>query len=430
MSGVARLMMLGGLSLATGSISMMGCGGTGMEPLSTPKAVLETREDSAIDGADDRMDVYAHPDADLRDLAMRSVATMMHRRSAPTAADLYSSTTLGQFENLCTTERFWNDPILGSCTGTLIDDDLILTAGHCVSGRYDCDNKSWVFNYYRTSATTIGPISDADVFRCKEIVHLDTAPGSDHAIIRLDRPATPRFTPARVAYGNHAMMGGHPVAMIGSPSGTPLKIDAGGVMLSGTATDAPEASLDAFPGSSGSGVFSRDGYALTGVVYASGSPFYEANGTCRVAARQYYAHTQLHAMPAILRNLCLYTPGFQSQRLCFNLKGYVEGISSGNLTGWAFDRTHPTLPVGVLATFDKPIWDYDPSTVVASGTADISRADVNRWYGITTGHGFSIPVPAQFWDGQSHKVYVYATDTQPMGPIEELSGSPYTFTLP
>ncbi|XXF80152.1 serine protease [Myxococcaceae bacterium GXIMD 01537] len=422
-ASLRTVFVLGILSLTTGSLT--GCGASGDVPSATDES-LETREDKAIVGNDDRTDVYAHPDATLRDLAMHSTPVLWKGVTAvPSAADV-SYPTLTMAENLCPTERFRNDPIIASCSGVLIDNDLVLTAGHCIDASLGCSYWKWVFNYYRTSDTTMAPITADDVFTCSQIVLRTQTTDVDYAIVRLDRPATPRFTPARIAYGRNAFVPGHPVAMIGSSDRTPLKIDAAG-QLAWPDTDNPWTSLDTFPANSGSAVYSREGYTVTGVVFAAIAPYYESNGTCNVARTTTSRGAMFYAMRPILETLC--ATGFSSQRLCFNIKGTIEGSSpTGDIVGWAFDnRPDPSVSLALIVVFDGVLWNG--TGTVVSATGNILRTDVNQYYGITGGHGFSIPVPAQFRDGQNHTVRVYAIDSAPLGPVEELSNSPWTFSI-
>ena len=47
---------------------------------------------------------------------------------------------------LCKNEKFLNQPSGANCTGFLIAEDKLLTAGHCVSFDSDCEEFYWVFD--------------------------------------------------------------------------------------------------------------------------------------------------------------------------------------------------------------------------------------------------------------------------------------------
>nr|WP_254625158.1 ricin-type beta-trefoil lectin domain protein [Myxococcus sp. CA051A] len=351
----------------------------------------------------------------------------MVRGGPPTQSELTTTAPrLAVEENLCSTERFLDEPVLGDCSGVLIDDDLVLTAGHCVTASNACTWK-WVFNYYRPSAGTYATISEDDFFACDEIVLRSSPPAPDFAIIRLDRPATPRFTPARVAYGRQAFVTGHEVALIGSPSGLPLKIVSEGVITGGAANDNPSTSLDAMHGNSGSAVYSRNGYTVVGVLHsANGGDDYDPNGTCNVLASWVHAESDFLAMPVILNTLCS-KPGFQSDRLCTPLRWHMDGVSpTGVITGGAFDRRNLAHALPIIAVFGAPLEIL--GGVQVSVTANLPNPSVIRRFGITGDHGFSLTVPAQFHDGLPHPVYFYTVDPV-AGTLSGMAGSPIQATV-
>lgn len=241
-------------------------------------------------GTDDRTDVYAHPDMALRTLAQQSVVALMR----PATIDLsdpmnveFNSTPLGEGRNLCPGERFAADPTAAFCSGTLIDDDLVLTAGHCVDTMMDCTNTRLVFNYYRNGAGTLQRVTSDDVFSCAAILarELRTLPdGSqqDYAILRINRAATPRFTPAVVRPG-YAVTAGQRITVIGFGSGIPAKIDSGGRVTDPRADsrDFFQANTDTFQGNSGSGVFDTASREVVGIL-VRGATDYVMRGACTV----------------------------------------------------------------------------------------------------------------------------------------------------
>ncbi len=241
-------------------------------------------------GTDNRADVYAHADATLRARAQQSTVALMKPSALNTTNPnnvTFSAQTLGAYYNLCTTERFREDLTPAFCSGTLIDDDLVLTAGHCITSATDCTNTRFVFNFYRTAATAMQTVTTADIFSCQSIV--TRAQGTingqnlDYAVVRLDRAATPRFTPAPVRAGNTALSAGQPVTVIGSGSGIPFKIDSGGAVRDARAgtLDYFVATTDTFGGNSGSGVYEMSGYTVAGIL-VRGETDYVMNGSCRV----------------------------------------------------------------------------------------------------------------------------------------------------
>ncbi|WP_224248393.1 serine protease [Hyalangium gracile] len=285
-SAARRARVLGTL-LCT--LAAAGCGPLEEGAVPEQEALGESKA-PVVYGTDNRMDVYAHPDATLRARAQQATVALMRPSSINTSNPnnvTFSASTLKAAFNLCTTERFLEDPTPAFCSGTLIDDDLVLTAGHCITSASDCSNTRFVFNFYRPTASTLQTVTTADVFACQTIVarQQSTVNGRnlDYAVVRLDRAATPRFVPAPIRAGNSPMNVGQAVTVIGSGSGIPFKIDSGGAVRDARAgtLDYFIASTDTFGGNSGSGVYENGGYTVAGIL-VRGETDYVSNGSCRI----------------------------------------------------------------------------------------------------------------------------------------------------
>ncbi len=254
-----------------------------------------------IYGDDDRRDVYDHPDMALRTLAQQSIVALM-RTDAINATDpanvTFNSMTLREGYNLCAGQRFADDPTAAHCSGTLIDGDLVLTAGHCFTApgtdggaeAATCANTRFVFKYYRDAAGRLATVTSNDVFSCAEVitrVERTEADGRrlDYAVVRLDRSAAPRFTPAQVARRNAPARVGQSVTVIGFGSGIPAKIDSGGAVTDLRAgNDYFEVNTDTFQGNSGSGVFDTQSRDMIGIL-VRGATDYVAMGSCQIVNR-------------------------------------------------------------------------------------------------------------------------------------------------
>ncbi|WP_163784213.1 trypsin-like serine peptidase, partial [Myxococcus vastator] len=273
------------------SVSVAACGpAPEMDPVDEKSPELGAEQQEVIYGADHRTDVYAYTaSAALRQRAEKSTVALMRPSALNTSNPnniTFNASTLQSAYNLCSTQRFLSDPTPAFCSGTLIDDDLVLTAGHCISTS-DCSNTRFVFNFYRTSASGLQTVTTQDVFSCQSIVarELGTVNGRnlDYAIARLDRPATPRFEPAPIRPGSAALPVNTGVSVIGSGSGIPFKIDDGGWVRdarSGT-VDYFIANTDTFGGNSGSGVYENDNFTVAGIL-VRGETDYVNQGSCRV----------------------------------------------------------------------------------------------------------------------------------------------------
>jgi V8-like Glu-specific endopeptidase len=245
---------------------------------------LHQTRDEVVYGTDNRQDVYAHPDAMLKARAQQSTVALIRSFITDTSDPnnvTFSAQTLGMRQDLCLTERFRNDPTASICSGTLVDDDVVLTAGHCISS-LNCADMRFVFNYYRTAADTLRTVTTADIFSCASIVARKQG-SADYALVRLDRPATPRFTPAPLKTDTTALAVGQNVAVIGTGSGIPFKIDSGGSVRDPRAgtLDYFVATTDTFASNSGSGVYETSTYKVMGIL-VRGDVDYVSNGTCNV----------------------------------------------------------------------------------------------------------------------------------------------------
>ncbi len=245
---------------------------------------------SVVYGADERRDVYAHSDAVLQERARQSTVALMFAESfdATDPSNVRFGGRLQDAENLCDSERFLDDPVSAYCSGTLIDHDLILTAGHCISRAQDCENVRFVFNYYRPAEGALPRVSTDDIFRCKAIVATEQSNrlgmSIDYSVVQLDRMATPRFTPAPVRQESAPLLQNDRLAVIGSGSGIPFKIDSGGAVrdVRNTTRDYFVATTDTFIRSSGSGVYERSQNRVAGIL-VRGEGDYVNQGTCNVA---------------------------------------------------------------------------------------------------------------------------------------------------
>jgi hypothetical protein len=244
-------------------------------------AVGQTRA-AIVYGNDDRLEVYEHPDSALRERVRESVVALIAPRllhRPPSGAISVATRTLEETYFLCAGERFGDQPAAADCSGTLIDDDLVLTAGHCFEDDDDCASFAYVFDYFYRAEGELEPLSSNDVYACRDIVVRQVSAGSaaqqiDFAIVQLDRPVGAPRVPVRIRQSIAEL--GEPVSALGFTSGVPAKIDTGGKVIdTRTATgDYFLLDSDTFSGSSGSGLFDRDG-ALLGLLVRGGEDYFE-----------------------------------------------------------------------------------------------------------------------------------------------------------
>lgn len=242
-------------------------------------ASISASPEAVVYGTDDRVEVYETTSDVHRAVAESAIAMQVSSAqvddSSPGDVQILAAGTLGEAEMLCAGERFADQPNPGDCSGTLIDARHILTAGHCV---LSCDaSQAWVLGYRYVSAGTLATLTTDDVYRCASVVtRRITGSSGDYAVIALDREVV-GHAPALVDRAQPPA--GASLTLIGHPDGIPMKIAGGAhVVRSGATTFT--ATVDAFAGNSGSGVFDDAGRVVG--ILDSGNEDYAWTGSCFV----------------------------------------------------------------------------------------------------------------------------------------------------
>ncbi len=251
----------------------------------------------SIYGNDDRKD-YFEASVPMRKLS-DSVASFWKSKNVTITGDkaALSTVNFGDAVGLCPGQKFAEQPIGAFCSGTLVGDDLVMTAGHCITDQGKCTDAKIVFGYnvdhLNGAANTTLPA--ANVYSCKSIVAraLDTkptpadlaangGPGADYAIIKLDRKVTGRQSlpvnrKSRPAKGDKLFVIGHPV-------GLPLKVAGNAVVRDASPKFFYRTDLDTFGGNSGSAVFSARTNLIEGILVRGDVDFVDSPAGCKVAS--------------------------------------------------------------------------------------------------------------------------------------------------
>jgi hypothetical protein len=172
----------------------------------------------------------------------------------------------GKTFNLCNCEPFYHQPIAAGrlCTGFLVKENIIATAGHCANEK-SVTNLRFVFGYKMSSASTpITEISKQDIYKGVRIVRkiYNRDNGSDWALVKLDRKVEGQPV---AKLSKKEISRDKPVYIIGYPVGLPLKYSPGASV--GDISEAYfSADLNVYCSSSGSPVFDSDTHEVIGVV--------------------------------------------------------------------------------------------------------------------------------------------------------------------
>ncbi|MEI7482159.1 MAG: serine protease [Elusimicrobiota bacterium] len=264
-------------------------------------AVSSKAENKIIYGEDDRVEYYQVPEK-FRAASDSIVSIWMKDQVAQSTADgdyVLSAPPIMEKQNLCPGVRFREQPSGPFCSGTLVGEDLVLTAGHCIKSKASCQNRAFVFGYALRAAgepVTLRAGAD-DVYYCSKIVKLmfekttvpnsdgqpQTIYGQDFALIKLDRKVIGRQPLAVNRAGG--ISEGAPVVSMGYPLGLPLKFSQTGTVFkpvdNGNAYFTTN--LDTFGGNSGSPVFNAVTGLMEGVaVRADNDHFLTTSEGCQV----------------------------------------------------------------------------------------------------------------------------------------------------
>lgn len=263
---------------------------------------LAGAQSKSIYGNDDRLDYFEASPA-MRTLA-DSVVSLWPSKQVKFEDGKYKLATIGFGEalNLCPNEKFREQPIGAFCSGTLVGEDIVLTAGHCITDEASCADARFVFgfNIDKEGGKARTAVGAKDVYSCKRIIKRDldkqgsgvigtglaiisallNKAGPDFAVIQLDRKVEGR-KPLPVNRAND-LKAGDQVFVIGHPVGLPAKV-AGNASVR---TTDPKAffltDLDTFGGNSGSAVFNARTNKIEGILVRGGTDFVDGPAGCKV----------------------------------------------------------------------------------------------------------------------------------------------------
>jgi len=240
--------------------------------------------DKVIYGEDNRLDVFESTN-DMHKTLARSTAAMITGSSLRSAGNItHVSGPSMQSRGMCSTERFSQQATAAMCSGFLVGDKYLVTAGHCITSEADCRSNKWVFDYKVDSADQLNvSVPSTSVYSCKRIISrsLDQASQDDYAFIELDRAVTDR---APLSFRKEGKISqGEEILVIGHPTGLPTKITDGANVRS-LRGKYFVANLDTYGGNSGSAVFNARTGVVEGILVRGENDYnYDSSRGCRVS---------------------------------------------------------------------------------------------------------------------------------------------------
>ena len=242
----------------------------------------------SIYGDDNRIDYY-NASAETMALADSVVSFWKSAKLTDQGANFKLATrTLGEAKNLCAGEAFREQNVGAFCSGSLVGDDLVMTAGHCITDAASCADARIVFGHKVTKAGRAGisTVAKGEVYSCSSIVARKLEEGklgSDYALIKLDRKVSGHKPLAINRSGSIAK--GTKLMVIGHPSGLPLKIAAGATVRDASKPEYFVCDLDTFGGNSGSPVFNNVTKKIEGILVRGDEDYSPTPAGCNVATK-------------------------------------------------------------------------------------------------------------------------------------------------
>ena len=275
-----KLVLLSILILTLAILSACGGAATPEAPAATeaPAEPVQPEEQyPVLYGQNSRTEVFQQTDSKLKEMAA-SVGIFVRSEQVNTTGNSVTieGYTLNEMSEMgwlvrdanlpmCSEELFTSQIAPGFCTGFLVKDDILVTAGHCLQ-KAPCSDTSIVFGYQMESSNSLAALTKENVFQCAEVIAQEVPSQEnqylDYAIIKLDR-STRR---AGLDYVTDDLLEAqNNVAVLGYPSGLPLKIASNAFVMSNNANDPFfVANLDTFGSNSGSPVINANTYQVEG----------------------------------------------------------------------------------------------------------------------------------------------------------------------
>lgn len=235
-----------------------------------------------IYGEDNRIDWYEINDSAHRELARSTAAMISTDKLKTSSADLIINGKTLLERGMCQSERFANQMTAANCSGFLVGEDLLVTAGHCITGQSACNKNSWVFDYrLEFEGDKANIVSKESVYKCTEIIERSQSfwTKDDYALIRLDRKVTDRRALNFRKSGTIEV--GSPLMVIGHPTGLPMKL-ADGANVRELKNKFFKANLDTYGGNSGSAVFNTETLQVEGILVRGDTDYVSKDG-CKVS---------------------------------------------------------------------------------------------------------------------------------------------------
>ena len=231
--------------------------------------IQKMNDERAIWGKDDRIDFFQITETQIKENAncVAAICLKMDLNRTNNGFFLLRVKNYGTVFNLCSPEPFRNQPIAAGrlCTGFLVKNDVIATAGHCTDESSVAELRI-VFGFHMLNPfTPVTRVPYMNIYKGAKIIHRVYDPkgkGPDWELIKLDRKVEGH---PLVKLSEKPIVLDQPVYILGHPCGLPLKYSSG-AQVRGITDTCFTADLNVYCGNSGSPVFDCKTHEVIGIV--------------------------------------------------------------------------------------------------------------------------------------------------------------------
>jgi len=238
----------------------------------------QTSTDKGIYGEDNRRLVSELDSGEeLKEMSRAVLAQVPRWRVTEEDKTSYTIATknLEKGMNFCPDEKFASLPLVSSCSAFLIGEDLLLTAGHCLKDKFDCQKNFWVLDYEDELGFSAGvskvKIDKEKVVTCDKLISIQENSKFDYALMKINRKVSDRkpLTIRKLGKVNSDAN----LAVIGHPMGLPKIIASEAKIRTNHLPYTFLTNADTFSGNSGSPVINMETHQVEGILIRGDSDF-------------------------------------------------------------------------------------------------------------------------------------------------------------
>jgi V8-like Glu-specific endopeptidase len=240
---------------------------------------------ASVFNGDDRKDVYEYPLDSYKEIS-KSIPALIQKSKLVKNGDKYDimAKSLKETLSFCSDTPFANEPQLANCSASLIGEDLVLTAAHCLDKEpnsiFHKSKYVIAFDYKKdNNAEELKSLKASDVYEIDSMpLHIfDWGTMHDVAILKLKRKVVGRkILKMNLKYDYKV---GLDLFMIGYPLGISQKLtDEGKIASVNMEKNSFRHHLDTFSVNSGSAIFDTTTQDIVGVLVRGTGANYEKYG--------------------------------------------------------------------------------------------------------------------------------------------------------